>query len=127
MPVKWEIRDPMLILTVDGDYRADDLVRALVEAMGAPTFRPGLFVLGDGRHSKASISAADTDWRVEWLASLPKMGFASRYAVVVNHEAHRFGLARMISTRLETRGVDLGIFRRVDEAMEWLTGHEAGS
>jgi hypothetical protein len=122
MPVKWEIQDPLLILRFEDDYRAEELIRALVEAIGSPAFRPGLFVLGDGRRSNATISASDADWRVEWVSSLPKLGFSSRCAVVVNNEAHRLGVARKLSIRLGLIGVRLGIFHDTDEAIEWLTG-----
>jgi hypothetical protein len=122
MPVKWETRDTVLVLSADGDYRAEELVQAVVEAMRAPAFRPGMFILFDGRQSRANISPSDIDWRVSWIASLPRMGFSSHFAVVVNDEVHRFGLARMLSLRLENEGVDLAIFHDADVAMEWLTG-----
>jgi hypothetical protein len=121
MPVKWEIRDSLLVLSIDGDYRADDLVQAVAEVIKAPAFKPGMFIFVDGRNSKASISTPDIDWRVGWMASLPRMGFSSRCAVVVNSELYRFGLARMLSARLESEGVSLGVFRDADEALIWLT------
>jgi hypothetical protein len=122
MPVKWEIRDPVLIVRTEGHYQVDELVRSVAEAIADSAFRPGLFILWDGRHSQANITTPDIDWRINWVASLPKMGFSSRCAVVLNREIHRFGLARMLSTKLEAMGVELGIFHGVDEALQWLRG-----
>jgi hypothetical protein len=54
------------------------------------------------------------------VASLRGEGFASRCAVVVSGEPHRYGLGRMASVLLEGEGVELEVFTDLQSAMGWL-------
>jgi hypothetical protein len=121
MPVSWEILDSVLALRNEGEYEAKETAQTVVEVMGAPSFRPGLFILLDSRLSKAKVSTtAEIDMLANWIASLPKLGFGSRFAFVVNQEAYRFVLARMLSIKRSTEGVDVMVFRDVGDGLEWL-------
>jgi hypothetical protein len=120
MPVTWEIRAAVLLVTATGKYRSEELAEAVAQARADPGFRPEMFLLLDGRRSEAQITTESTQWRVAWLASLRHQGFSPRCAVAVKSEPHRYGLARMASALLEKEGVELEVFTELDGAMAWL-------
>jgi MOSC domain-containing protein YiiM len=120
MPVTWEFRGSALVVNTAGRYRPEDLARAAAEARADPRFRPGAFLLFDGRLSEAELTTESVKWRVAWVASLRDAGFSSRCAVVVSEQPHRYGLGRMASFLLEAEGVELQVFTDVQSAIAWL-------
>ncbi len=118
MPVSWQIRDGVLLVTTAGDYVNAEIERAFVEAV-ADGRAAGLPVLFDGRASTAALTKTDMEWRVVAIAGLPARGFRPRCAFVIKDEPHRYGLGRMLQMRLEPR-VAIGVFLDPDEAVRWL-------
>lgn len=128
MPVTWEIRDQVLVGTTVGPYPSEQLAAAVKEAVESPGFKRGLPILFDGRLSQSTLSPADVDWRERWLRSLVKGGFTNRCAVLLaTSDLFRFGVARMLSGRLEPQGVHLSVYLDEREASRWAkSGQQAG-
>jgi MOSC domain-containing protein YiiM len=120
MPVSWEFRGSTLVVTTAGSYQPEELPRAVAEARADPRFRPGTLLLFDGRLSEAELTTESVKWRVAWMASLRGDGFASRCAVVVSGDPHRYGLGRMASVLLEGEGIELEVFTELPSALGWL-------
>jgi hypothetical protein len=120
MPVTWEIRDTILVLTLVGDYHFQEPVEAVVTAVANPQFRPGGSLLIDARLSTSNRTSEDFRERARWMRSLRDRGVLSRFAIVISAQPHQFGLARMAATHLDTKGLDLEIFADMEEALSWL-------
>ncbi len=122
MPVAWEFRDQLLVVTLIGDYDFDAPKRAVLEASAAPAFHSGTMLVVDARLSTARRSSDDFRERAAWMASLQERGFAERFALVINSQTHQFGMARMAAAHVEMRGLQLGIFTELESASQWLLG-----
>ena len=122
MPVAWEFRHHLLVVILIGDYDFDAPKRAVLEAIADPAFQPGTMLVIDARLSAARRSSDDFRERAVWMASLTERGFADRFALVINSQAHQFGMARMAAAHVEMRGMELGIFGALESASEWLLG-----
>ncbi len=120
MPVGWEIRGPVLVLTVSGDYQFAEMKQAVAEALVHRDFRPGMSLLLDGRRSESKLTGNEVRSRAEWVASLGRSGFSSRSAVVIPPLPHRFGLARMAAANIQLLGAEMRIFQNMEEALRWL-------
>jgi hypothetical protein len=121
MPVTWEIRNSILLVTLAGDYGFDEPMSAVAQAMADPGFRKGTPLLIDARLSTSRRSSEDFRQRSLWMASLQAKGLASRCAVVINGQLHQLGMARMAATHLDLRGMELEIFTDLNEAVRWLS------
>jgi hypothetical protein len=95
MPVNWEIRNSVVILTLAGHYSFEEPVQAVTDAMAAPRFQVGMALLIDARRSTISRSSDEFRERAWWMASLTSKGLSARSAIVISSEPHQFGLARM--------------------------------
>jgi hypothetical protein len=120
MPVTWEIRDRILVITIVG-YAGEEPRAVIMEAIASPQFRPGTSVLFDVRQSTDNSTSDELRSRAQWLATLQAKGMASRCAIVVGPKAFQYGLARMAATHVEFQGMQLEIFQDMDEAERWLS------
>lgn len=120
MPVNWEIRNSVVILTLTDHYSFQEPVQAVNEAMAAPRFRAGMALLIDARRSTSSRSSDEFRERAWWMASLASNGLSNRSAIVISSEPHQFGLARMAEIHLDIKGLELEIFTDLDDALHWL-------
>ena len=111
----------MLVLSTEGDYTKAELEQAIALATADPRFRPGTALLFDSRLSTAVPSSADVQWRIKWAASLPRKGFSSRIGIITRDEAFRVGIGRQISASVESRGVEMRVFKDEEVALEWVT------
>ncbi len=120
MPVNWEIRNSVVIVTLSGHYSFEEPVRAVTNAMTAPLFQAGMALLIDARRSTSSRSSEEFRERARWMASLASKGLSTRSAIVVSSQPHQFGLARMAEIHLDIKGLELEIFTDLDDALHWL-------
>lgn len=127
MPVTWELRNRVLVVSLDGDYEYDAPVRAITEAMQHPSFLPGTMLLIDARLTTTRRSSEEFRERAIWMASLQAKGLASRCALVIPPQTHQYGLARMAATHVEMHGMELQIFTDMDAASQWLLGQATAS
>jgi hypothetical protein len=121
MPVTWEIRGQILIVTLAGDYGFDEPVQAVTEALADTQFTPGTSLLVDARLSHARRTSEDFRTRATWVASLGSKGLSSRCAIVIAPEPHQFGMARMAASHHEIQGLEMSIFTDLEEAFRWLS------
>lgn len=121
MPVLWEWRDAVLLITTVGAYANEEMATAFAEVRAHQQFVRGTPVVFDARESKAQLTKGDVDWRVGVFADfLMREGFGPRIAfVLTTDEPHRYGIARMVQALTQLKGLDTVIFRDVDEALRW--------
>lgn len=118
MPVLWEWRDSILLVTTVGAYSNDELSRAFSEVRADPDFVGGPVVF-DARESKAALTKSDIEWRVGGFANMLRQhGFGPQLAFVLSgKEPHRYGIARMVQALVD--GFDIEVFDNVDAALRW--------
>ena len=117
MPVKWELVDRMVLVTVVG-HGGEGTLKAIIEAIADPQFVPGTSALFDLRQATDNPSSREIAERAKWLASLCEKGLSSRCAIVI--APHQFGRAGISDIHLETQGMQLEIFTNIDKARQWL-------
>ncbi|PWU12187.1 MAG: hypothetical protein C5B51_01005 [Terriglobia bacterium] len=125
MPVTWEIRDHILVVTLTGDYAFEEPVHAVNKAMADPQFLPGTALLVDARETHAHRTSDDFRQRARWVASLQSRGLAGRCAIVIRPDLNQVGMARMAATHHEIAGLVMEIFTDFDEALIWLSSSSA--
>jgi hypothetical protein len=116
---------PVLVVETEGDYTKAQLEEAVAVAMADERFRPGMSLLFDGRLSTAVPSSADVQWRIHWVSSLLRKGFSRRIGIIARDEAFRIGIGRQISASVESRGVEMRIFKDEDSALAWIAASPA--
>jgi hypothetical protein len=122
MPVNWELRNRVLVVSLEGAYEYHEPVHAINQAMQDPGFLPGTMLLIDARLTTTRRSSEEFRERAIWMASLQAKGLASRCALVIPMQTHQYGLARMAATHVEMQGMQLEIFTDLEEASQWLLG-----
>jgi hypothetical protein len=121
MPVSWEIRDSVLIVTVIDDWSGGGPATAIVEAMADPAFKPGTSLVLDVRQSRMNPAAGEVRSRTGWLSDLSTKGLSKHLAVVVGTKAYQMGVARMAQIFLQSREMDLQIFTDMEPAISWVS------
>lgn len=119
MPLTWEIRESVLVVTFIGDYTFLEAQQAVNEGLMQLAGRSGVSLLLDARSSQANLSAEEIRERAYWVASLRARGIF-HCAVVLNEQLHRYGMARMFQTRAEMQGIGMRLFHNMEEALAWL-------
>ena len=121
MPVLWEWRESVLLITTIGAYANEEMATAFAEMRADQRFVRGTPLVFDARESKAQLTKGDVDWRVGTFAdALKRDGFGPRIAfVLTTDEPHRYGIARMVQALTQLKGFDIVIFRDVDQALRW--------
>ena len=113
----YEIENDRALITFEGDLDNPQIRQAYEEVTSDPSFQPGSQVLVDDLESSYNPSMVEAQKLVAIFAS-----FSDRivqFAIVVRKEVH-FGLGRMVEVYCESQGVNLRIFRELEEAQEWL-------
>jgi hypothetical protein len=116
MPVSWEIRGSILVVTLVGNYSFEEPVLAITTGISDSNFHPGTSLLIDARQSKIDRNSEEFRARAIWMATLLEKGLSSHVAIVIGSQPHQFGMARMAATYLDLKGLELEIFTDMDEA-----------
>ena len=127
MPVSWEIRDSVLIVSVIEDWSGRGPATAIAEAMTDPAFKPGMSLLLDVRQSSMNPSGEEVRSGAEWLSALSTKGLSKHLAVVVGTKAYQMGVARMAQFFLGNREMDLQVFTDMEVAIRWVSGPKGAS
>jgi len=118
VPIRHEVRGPVLWIVVDGHYDDAELHASWQRAFADPSFRDGMPALVDSRKSLANPSRELLVERAEFLAGL-RDRIGPRLAFVVG-DALRFGLARMVAAFAEQSGLEIQVFEDPRHAEAWL-------
>jgi len=114
-----------VVLTGRDDLVADDIVAALERAYGDPQFAPGMNVLCDLRNARTDLTPGDIRRIVDFVSRHREARGLGRSAVVAGRDVD-YGMARIAQVHLEPLGVELAVFRDLQEAERWL-GAEVGT
>ncbi len=118
MPIRHEIRGPLLWVVVDGPYDDDELRAAWNRAFSDPAFSEGMPALIDSRKTLANPTRAGVVARADFLAGL-RSRIGARCALVVSDPLH-YGLARMLAAFTESSGLEIQVFEDPARAEAWL-------
>ena len=120
MPVTYSIRSNLLLMTAAGEYAPQDLPRTFLAALNDPACPDPVALLLDVRASSMLATRSMDDIRAigQFLGSYAER-IGGRAAVVTGTEV-QYGLGRMGSVYMESVGIEAGIFRDMESAMEWL-------
>jgi hypothetical protein len=112
-----EIENDRALMTFEGELDERQIRQAYAEVLSDPAFRPGCQILVDDHATSFDPSIDDAQRLVDYFASLGDA--VSHFAITVGTDVH-FGIGRMVEVYCESRGVNLRIFRTVEEAADWL-------
>jgi hypothetical protein len=120
MPVTYSIGSNLLLMTAAGEYEPQDLPRTFLAALNDPACPAHVALLLDVRPSSMLATRSMDDIRAigQFLGPYAER-IGGRCAVVTGTEV-QYGLGRMGSIYMESVGVEAGIFRDMESAMEWL-------
>jgi hypothetical protein len=121
MPVTWEYRGPLLVVTESGITPNAELERAFIhEALADQRAGSALRVLWDARGSERPVSGGDITWRIEVLRSLAERGLLFSLALLVRggHVGLTAGLGPEMAK--EVKPLRFDAFNDESEALAWL-------
>lgn len=113
MGISYAIEDNLLLLTAEGEYGLQDLQEVLGAAIASPGFEAPMCVCADATGSKANPSASEIAETAYYLGSI-REHFMPTWILVVRGSL-RYGLARMLSVFTSQHGIDLRVYRDIDE------------
>jgi hypothetical protein len=114
-----------VVLTGREDLVADDIVAALERAYSHPQFASGMNVLCALCDARTDLTPGDIRRVVDFVSRHREARCGGKSAVVASRDVD-YGMARIAQVHLEPLGVELGVFRDLQEAEEWL-GAEVGT
>jgi len=114
-----------VVLTCRDDLVSDDIVAALERVYADPQFAYGMNVLCDLRDARPDLTAGDIRRIVDFVSRNREARGAGRSAVVASRDVD-YGMARIAQVYLEPLGVELAVFRDMQQAARWL-GAEVSS
>ena len=120
MPVIWEVRSGVLVITGIGSYTVEEFHTVLSEVAASPTVRAGMSVLLDARSSLGYFDAGEVVDRGRRLAKLR----LSRHALLTRPHQFRERLLGLLGEGLAESGRDVRMFTDADAAWRWVTGGE---
>lgn len=120
MPVSYRLDAGVLHIHAAGQYEVQDLPRTFLAALADPACPRPVALLLDVRESEMVATRRPDQVRDIARFLEPYAGrIGGRCAVVVSRDSH-FGMARMGAVYAEHVGVEAGVFRSEEEALEWL-------
>lgn len=108
-------------ITIHGEVRKEDIVAALDTLYHEPRFQSGMSQLWDIRHGEAILSPAELTDIISFVYQHTRERGKGRSAVVTGREVD-YGMARIAQVHVEEVGIELMVFRELDEAEQWLEG-----
>ncbi len=113
MPFHCTIENRVLLVTAEGEYGLEDVREALDAAIASPEFQAPMFLFADARESQSNPSASEVSQTASYLSSV-REHFAPVWVLVVRGSL-RYGLARMLSVFTASDGIDLRVYRDLEE------------
>ena len=121
MPVAWEIRGSVLIVTIVRDWTDRELASSTNGCLADPRFHPGTALLLDARQSEVNSSVEEIESRAHWITALLSKGLSRQCAIVIGPKVFQSGLAAMARIYLASKGLSMRTFSDLDEAVGWLS------
>ena len=124
MPVTMSFQEPStFVLRGSGVVTYMEIIDALAKIGADARFGPGSQLLGDGRVAQSAPDAMEIRMLATTVADLHQRGLG-RVAVVAERSSV-YGASRMFSVFAGMLGVEVSVFRRLDEAEGWLATEPA--
>jgi hypothetical protein len=120
MSVTHTIRGDILTLVTEGDFSIREFFDALQRGMQDRDFKAPMRALIDGRKSEVNPSQEGLEDPLRFYAEI-KHCFTPGWAIVAGSDISLFGMARLICTYTDFRGVDMRAYSDIDEARSRLT------
>lgn len=120
MPVTWDFRGLVIVLSVIDVVTNQEVERAFAEAVANAPSKTGLRLLWDASASLTPVSSDDIAWRFELVSSLAERGVLFRAALLVRRE-HRL-ILELFRTQMQKAmpSVQSEVFTEAAEALVWL-------
>ena len=119
MPVSYSIESGYACCSAWGNYSFADTYANHKSALDDPLFLPGYNLLVNVFDSQETRTYGEMEQLASLVAAHPKFG--KKYASVVNPDhVVRYGLARMLSTLAELKGIEISIFSNVNDAEKFV-------
>lgn len=122
MGVSYTILGDELLVAAVGAYGLEDLKRLLADVVADPRRTDRTRIIVDAREAGVNPPANELRQTADLLNNVKEI-LQPRCAVVVSGTLH-YGLGRMLSLYAELHEIDLGVFRTLDEAREWIRDAE---
>ena len=122
MPIAWEFRGPILVVTLTGAVHNPEIERVILgEAFSGVQAGAGIQVLWDARGALTPLSPEEMEWRTETMSSLAQRGMVSRFALLMRVEwQDTIALARSESMLKAMHPLQFAVFTEEEEALAWL-------
>jgi hypothetical protein len=104
-------------MTFEGDLDGRQIRAAYDEAFKDPAFQRGCQILVDDHGTTFDPTMEEAQRLADFFCTLTEA--VSHLAVVVDKDVH-YGIGRMVEVYCESCGINLRIFRDLDEAKAWL-------
>lgn len=118
MPISYQISGKTIRVTLSGKNETDDIRQVVARILSDPAFADDLHLLLDSRESTANPSVAQIRARAVLLKSVVE-DRPVRIAFLVSGTL-RYGLARMFSVYAQMEGLNIEVFKDIDEACHWI-------
>jgi len=120
MPVTWDFRGLVFMLSVIGVVTNQEIERAFAEAVANAPSKTGLRLLWDASASLTPVSSDDMAWRFDLVSSLAERGILFRAALLVRKE-HRL-ILELFRAQMQKAlpSVQSEVFTEPAEALVWL-------
>jgi hypothetical protein len=105
--------------TITGEMTTEQLIEIYTSMLDHPDFRPGMSALTDMRGTRASAYRHDVLRIAEFVREHHEKIGHLRIAVVVSSSAS-YGMMRELEAELEESPIEIGLFRDLPAADEWL-------
>jgi hypothetical protein len=123
MPVTWEFRGKLLVLSVAGIVENSEIERAFDQALADPRCGPGIRLLWNASRSQTPVSAADVKWRLGLLSSLADRGILARVALLGRVDQRSTIAIGRSAVMEKALAAESAVFTDESDAVVWL---EAG-
>jgi hypothetical protein len=107
------------VVTGRGDLELDDVVAALDQLYSDAQFQPDMKLLWDLRDARTAVTAGDVRSIVHFVSQHREARGEGKSAVVMGRDVD-YGMARVAQVHLEPLGIELAVFRELEEAEQWL-------
>lgn len=120
MPVTWEYRGTLLVVSIIGVIQNQEIEQAFGEALSDSRSGSGLRLLWDARRSETPVTSDDVAWRLELVSSLAKRGHFSRGALLGRGELGALFPIWLTELPKMAQVVPFRAFTDESEALAWL-------